>query len=150
MSTLTRKFLTNYFVKLDLFLKKCSKSSVQETSQGPEKPSSFNLDQIHLLKTSGSNTRGNITTRFVSGILVLSCDGYVVNFPLPSLIVLAIEDDEPVLKVTFRAANGHYGYLCPVEFPRSYPLNQPDDIYWLMFYFNLLHTFKSSFFLFSL
>ena len=66
----------------------------------------------------------------MSGILILTSDGYVVNFPLPSLVIIAIEDDEPVLKVTSGAVNGQFNQLCPVEFTRSYPLNHPDDIYW--------------------
>ena len=93
--------------------------------------SSLNSDSIQPLKTKESNIPENISTRrSVLGILELTYGNFVINFPLPSLIVLAIEDEEPVLKVTFEAANGQYNYLCPAKFTRSYPLNQPGDIYW--------------------
>lgn len=95
----------------------------------PTRPQLVSNSRAALRSPTEDQQRPVVSTS-VPGVTTVTWGDKEIHFPTPKSVELDMEDDEPVLKVSFRSLTGQFAYLSPAETTRMYSLNHRDDQYW--------------------
>ena len=83
-----------------------------------------------VIRSPTENQQRPVVSTSFPGVTTVTWSDKEIHFPTPKAVELEMEEDEPVLKVTFRSLSGQFAYLSPAETTRTYSLNHRDDQYW--------------------